>query len=232
MSSRRCSEATPRREPSPGPEGHPFPKGEGLSAVGRNQEPHSPRESPKGWEGEGRGGIAARRTAAALATLLLAVTGDAAAQAKKPASPSVPNQRVTGTGIAVEGDLLTVGGRAVRLMGIDAPDPGQTCRNRYDREFDCFAIATSVLKALLEAGEADCIVADRDRNGQEQGECRVLGVDLGNAMVVRGWAFAYRSLSPAYQQGEAYAMSRRLGLWSGKVEKPWQWRSRKLLERR
>lgn len=169
--------------------------------------------------------------AAAVATLLLA-TSAAAQGARKPATPSVPNQRVTGTGVAVEGDLVTVNGRPVRLMGIDAPDPGQTCRNRHGRDYDCFANATAVLKALIEGADLDCTVADRDRNGQEYGECRARGIDLGRAMVLRGWAFAYRSLSPAYQQAEAYAMSRRLGLWSGVVEKPWQWRSRKLLQAR
>lgn len=171
------------------------------------------------------------RLVAVVAVLLLA-TPAAAQTGRKPASPSVPNQRVTGTGIAVEGDLLTVNGRAVRLMGIDAPDPGQTCLNRIGQSYDCFANATAVLRGLIQGGEVECTVADRDRNGQDQGECRVRGVDLGRAMVLRGWAFAYRSLSPAYQEAEAYAVSRRLGLWSGKVEKPWQWRTRKLLEAR
>lgn len=169
--------------------------------------------------------------AAGLALLLLA--SPAAAQGnRKPASPSVPNQRVAGTGIAVEGDLLTINGRPVRLMGIDAPDPGQTCLNRFGRSYDCFANATAVLRGMIQGAEVECTVADRDRNGQDQGECRVRGVDLGRAMVLRGWAFAYRSLTAAYQPAEAYAMSRRLGLWSGVVEKPWQWRSRKLLDMR
>ncbi|NYZ12339.1 thermonuclease family protein [Azospirillum sp. RWY-5-1] len=169
---------------------------------------------------------------AAVITLLLLATPAAAQTGRSPASPSVPNQRVTGTGIAVEGDLLTVNGRPVRLMGIDAPDPGQTCLTRGGRSYDCFASSTAVLRGLIQGGEVECTVADRDRNGQEMGECRVSGVDLGRAMVLRGWAFAYRSLSPAYQEAEAYAVSRRLGLWAGKVEKPWQWRSRKLLEAR
>ena len=84
---------------------------------------------------------------------------------------------------------------------------------------------------MLKDEEVTCTIAEKDRNGQKMGECRVRGVDLGAAMVSRGWAFAYRSLSPTYVSGEAFAQSRTLGLWAGKVEKPWQWRSRQQRER-
>ncbi len=143
---------------------------------------------------------------------------------------NTPNQTLKGRGVAMEGDLLSVSGTPVRLMGIDAPEVGQKCRNRYGHELDCFRIATAVLASLIKDREVTCIIAERDRNGQQMGECRVLGVDLGSAMVSRGWAFAYRSLSPAYASSEAFAQSRRLGLWAGKVEKPWQWRSRQQRE--
>nr|WP_246501111.1 thermonuclease family protein [Azospirillum rugosum] len=116
-------------------------------------------------------------------------------------------------------------------MGIDAPDQEQKCKNRYGHELDCFRIATAVLASLVKDEEVSCTIAEQDRFGQRMGECRVRGVDLGAAMVSRGWAFSYRSLSPAYTSGEAFAQSRRLGLWSGKVEKPWQWRSRQLREK-
>ncbi|WP_169732854.1 thermonuclease family protein [Azospirillum halopraeferens] len=141
-----------------------------------------------------------------------------------------PNHRLTGAAVALEGDLLSVAGTPVRLMGIDAPDPGQICRNRYGSPFDCHRIATGVLAALVEGNEVDCTIAERDRNGLFIGECRVRGFDLGGAMVARGWAFTYRSLTSTYQKSEAYAQSKRLGLWAGQVEKPWQWRSRKVRE--
>jgi len=165
----------------------------------------------------------------ALAAVLAAGPGWAAEVRGKVSS--VPNTAAKGVGRAVEGDMLTIDGVPVRLMGIDAPDPGQMCRNRAGQEFDCFRLATEVLARLVEGEEVECTVADQDRNGQKAGECRVRGVDLGGAMVARGWAFAYRSLTGAYQRSEAYAQSKRFGLWAGKVEKPWEWRSRQLRER-
>lgn len=155
------------------------------------------------------------------------------AQARKVAPPKMsntPNTEIKGSAAAIEGDFLTVGGTPIRLMGIDAPDPGQKCRNRYGREYDCFAISTAVLRNLIQDREVRCVIADKDRNGMNQGECKVDGVDLGAAMVARGWAFAYRALTPAYTQAEAWAQSRRIGMWAGLVEKPWEWRSRRLRE--
>ncbi|AWK87069.1 thermonuclease family protein [Azospirillum thermophilum] len=143
---------------------------------------------------------------------------------------STPNQIIKGKAAALEGDLLAVDGTPIRLMGIDAPDPDQKCRNRNGHELDCFRIATAVLANLVKDQEVECTVAERDRTGEKKGECRVRGVDLGSAMVSRGWAFAYRSLSPVYASAEAYAQSKKLGLWAGKVEKPAQWRSRQRRE--
>ncbi|WP_372396616.1 thermonuclease family protein [Azospirillum sp. HJ39] len=171
--------------------------------------------------------------------LCLLWTGPAAAQGNPPTNQAAkgrgpiadtPDQTIKGSAMAVEGDLLTVNGTAVRLMGIDAPDPGQKCKNRYGHELDCFKVATAVLANMVKGEEVTCIVTEQDRTGERKGECRVRGVDLGAAMVARGWAFQYASLSPAYQKGEAYAQSKRMGLWAGQVEKPWQWRSRQIRE--
>lgn len=168
-----------------------------------------------------------------LAVLLAAGPASAAPSSSSKDSAkfsAVPNTLLKGAGRAVEGDLLTINGTAVRLMGIDAPDPGQMCKNRWGHELDCFRVATDVLAALVKDQEVECTVADQDRRGQKQGECRVRGIDLGGAMVARGWAFPYRGLTSAYQSSEAYAQSKRLGLWAGRVEKPWEWRSRRLRE--
>ncbi len=157
--------------------------------------------------------------------------GQGAGQAGKGKVAGTPNEMIKGKAVVAEGDLLTINGTAIRLMGIDAPDPGQKCKNRYGHELDCFKVATAVLANLVKDEEVTCTVAEKDRTGEMKGECRVRGADLGAAMVMRGWAFQYASLSAAYQKAEAYAQSKRLGLWAGQVEKPWQWRSRQMREK-
>lgn len=172
------------------------------------------------------------RVGALALALLAAAAGPAAAQNTGGGgrSHNIPNFKIAGQATAIEGDMLMVDGKAVRLMGIDAPDPGQRCKNKYGSEYDCFAISTAVLRNLVENDDVECVVADKDRHGMNQGECKVRGVNLGAAMVARGWAFAYRSLTPAYASAEAYAQTNRFGMWAGKVEKPWAWRSRQLRE--
>ena len=170
--------------------------------------------------------------ALALAALLLAAAGalPALAQQKQPKTPPTPkqNQTVNGPGVAMAGDLVTVGGAAVRLRGIAAPVAGETCETRYGAIYDCYRKSTDVLQALIGGNEVSCEIVSTDRTGQKVGLCRVGNTDLSAAMVARGWAFAYRRLSPAYVNSEAFAESHRLGMWAGRVEMPWQWKSRKL----
>ena len=135
---------------------------------------------------------------------------------------------VTGIGVALSGDTLTVGGTSVRLRGIAAPLAGETCQTRYGVEYDCYRRATEILQALIGDGPVDCKETATDRKGQVIGFCAAHGADLGAAMVARGWAFAYRRLDGRYVRAEAFAESHRIGMWAGKIETPWQWRSRKL----
>lgn len=166
-----------------------------------------------------------------LAALLLAAMAlPAVAQQKQPKPPPPPkqNQTVSGPAVAMTGDQVTVGGASVRLQGIAAPVAGETCQTRYGAIYDCYRKSVDVLQALIGDNEVSCEIVTADRTGQKVGVCRVGNTDLAAAMVARGWAFAYRRLSPAYVNSEAFAESHRLGMWAGRVETPWQWKSRKL----
>src|SRR3954466_2200095 len=137
---------------------------------------------------------------------------------------------MSGTGSAMEGDVVSVKGTMVRLRGIDAPDPGQTCRTLRGVEYDCFGAARDQLQSMLDLGPVTCRAREHDRSQHRIGVCRVLGKDLSAAMLVRGWAFAYSSLSADYDGLEARAQARKAGMWAGRVEAPWLWRTRKLNE--
>ncbi|MEI6557172.1 MAG: thermonuclease family protein [Rhodospirillaceae bacterium] len=172
-------------------------------------------------------------TLALAAALLTAATDPSALAQQRPQpsqTPPVPRQNptVAGPGVAMTGDLLTVGGNSVRLSGIAAPVAGETCQTRYGALYDCYRKSTDVLQALVGDKEVSCEITATDRTGQKIGVCRIGTTDLAAAMVARGWAFAYRRLSPAYVSSEAFAESHRLGMWAGRVETPWQWKTRKL----
>ena len=143
---------------------------------------------------------------------------------------SMAETEVKGSGSAMEGDVVSVKGTMIRLRGVDAPDPGQTCRTLRGVEYDCFSAARAQLQQMLDLGEVTCVAKEQDRNQHHIGVCRVLGKDLSAAMLVRGWAFAYQSLSTAYGGLESRAQARKAGMWAGRVEAPWLWRTRKLNE--
>ena len=51
---------------------------------------------------------------------------------------------------------------------------------------------------------------------------------MGRAVVLRGWAFAYRAFSHRYASAEGRAQAVRAGFWEGRAERPWIWRSRQM----
>jgi endonuclease YncB( thermonuclease family) len=169
------------------------------------------------------GGLAMRLANSALAALSIVAAVITAA-----ATPATPDQTLTGVAIAMSGDLLTVSGTSTRLLGIAAPAAGQTCKTRLGLSYDCYRRATEVLQVLISGGAVHCTVTTTDISGQRVGLCRAGDIDLAAAMVARGWAFAYRRLTPAYVGAESFAESHQLGMWAGRVETPWQWRSRHL----
>jgi|tagenome__1003787_1003787.scaffolds.fasta_scaffold20911752_1 endonuclease YncB( thermonuclease family) len=138
--------------------------------------------------------------------------------------------KMSGTGSAMEGDVVSLNGTMIRLRGIDAPDPGQSCRTMRGVEYDCFGAARAQLQQMLDLGQVTCLAKEQDRSQHRIGVCRVLGKDLSAAMLVRGWAFSYSHLSSDYDGLEARAQSRKAGMWAGRVEAPWLWRTRKLNE--
>lgn len=148
------------------------------------------------------------------------------------ASPALAQGKpIKGAPSAREGDVLLVGGQELRLFGIDAPDRGQRCENVRGQDYDCFELSRKALEVV--AGKEPVTCEEQPGGGRMKvGVCkRPDGQDIAAAMVLTGYALAYRSVSTAYLREEALAVSRRRGLWGGRVEPPWIWRSRQLEER-
>ncbi len=144
-------------------------------------------------------------------------------QAAEPPFPTV-----VGSGTAVEGDVLSLNGQVVKLWGVDAPDLGQTCRDKRGQDYDCATQAKNMLQQLVGQNQIICYIRGKDSHGQQVGTCGINDLDLAALQVRSGWAMAYQDLSPQYVELEALAQSRFRGLWSGTAEAPWQWRSRQL----
>lgn len=132
-------------------------------------------------------------------------------------------ETLSGTAEAIDGDTLKIGGREVRLFGIDAPEFQQTCDHNGE-VWACGEEATRQLQAFVATGAVDCSGIENDQNGRLLAVCWSGRYEINANLVAYGWAMAQREFSDAYVAGEARARAGRLGIWSSSFETPQTWR--------
>jgi len=95
-----------------------------------------------------------------------------------------------GTNCAVDGDTVWIGGRNVRIAGIDAPE---THDYRCESELELGERAARQLQALLNSGAVTMTSIDRDRDvyGRLLRNLSVNGSDVGDALIASGVARPY-----------------------------------------
>jgi endonuclease YncB( thermonuclease family) len=133
---------------------------------------------------------------------------------------------IRGKPVIMEGDAFAIGETRIRLVGIDAPEMPQPCRNAAGAQFPCGRQAPKVLEEIVAGREAACEEIDRDRFGRVHAICRIDGMDIAAEMLRRGWAVAYPDHSPEYEAIQAEAKRERRGLWAGTFDAPWEWRAK------
>lgn len=142
--------------------------------------------------------------------------------------------RVLGVGLAVfvfksaafaqtviDGDTIVVGGKTYDLWGIDAPEPDQQCGSWLaGRE------ATEHLRQLISGKAVVCTPRAIDKFGVTLARCTADKVDLGEAMVRDGYAWAFEDYSTDYVDEERRAFESSLGVHHHNCERPWEYRER------
>ena len=149
---------------------------------------------------------------------VLATSLAIAAPSASPALADIP-----GLAIVTDGDSIKIDGQRIRIHGIDAPEAKQLCR-RQGEPWQCGKSATEALKSRIAARPVSCEELDRDRYKRIVARCLVDGEDLGEWMVLNGWAVAYVRYSYEYTRAEHFAKTDRRGIWVGEFEMPWAWR--------
>lgn len=133
-------------------------------------------------------------------------------------------QTLTGVAQVIDGDTLLVGDAKVRLFGIDAPEKSQTCDRNADR-WRCGEESSRQLASLVGTYQVQCRGRGKDTHGRTVATCSANGVELNRAMVMHGWATAYRSYSQDYVADEARARAAKLGLWTSDFMLPEDYRN-------
>jgi|SRR5262245_1257273 len=127
----------------------------------------------------------------------------------------------------VDGDSLKAGAEQIRLIGIDAPELRQTCRDAQGRGWQCGRAAKTRLAELVSKGNVACTQHGKDRYGRTLAVCSVGDIaDVGEVLVREGYAVNFALSSSGYPAAERDAQSARRGLWQGEFERPQDWRRR------
>lgn len=134
------------------------------------------------------------------------------------------NTVLAGQVSVIDGDTLELHGQRIRLLGIDAPESSQPCRNAGGRTWRCGAEAANRLSDFIASRPVTCRVKNTDRYGRSVAVCTVAGQDIGRWAVTNGWALAYRRYSKDYIGAEEQARISRRGIHAGQFMPPWDYR--------
>lgn len=140
------------------------------------------------------------------------------------APPTVANaQSISGAAEVIDGDSLTVGGLAVRLVGIEAPEGKQTC-DRDGAAWACGEQSANQLRIFVGENRVECRGQGVHPYGRTLAVCWADGFELNTTMVEQGWATAFRKYSQVYVADEVRAKAQRRGIWSSSFSLPEKYR--------
>ena len=140
--------------------------------------------------------------------------------------------KISGFAKVVDGDTIKINSKKIRLYGIDAPEKKQKCKKTYltisfmsfTKDYMCGAVSTQKLIKKINNQKLNCNIIDVDRYKRLIGECFKRNINLNSWMVSNGYAVAYRKYSKKYVSDEINAKNKKLGIWQGKFEMPWDYR--------
>ncbi|MDX2290063.1 MAG: thermonuclease family protein [Hyphomicrobiaceae bacterium] len=160
-----------------------------------------------------------------------ATTTPAADATVSPQSPpsrdpaSSERSTVRGFAVSLTGDSMRIGGTTVRLAGVAAPDPAQSCAVEGRSRWPCGLGALNALRKITGRATISCAIEGRDSRGRLVGACSVGGQDIGAQLIAKGHAFADGGLiSNRYRREETAARDARLGVWRGPAQRPQEFR--------
>ena len=144
-------------------------------------------------------------------------------------------KEISGNAQIIDGDTIKINSKKIRLNGIDAPEFKQMCKKTYltiifftfTKDYPCGKISTEKLKKKINNKVITCKILDIDRYKRYIGECYKRNLNLNSWLVSNGHAVAYRKYSKKYVSDEINAKNKKIGIWQGKFEMPWEYRRKK-----
>lgn len=132
--------------------------------------------------------------------------------------------KISGSATVIHAHIFYIGGRYIRLFGVDAPDTDQVCSNSTGSSYNCGEEAASWVRNWIDQNPIDCYILKVNPNGQDLATCIWGEYDIGAALVGAGWGIANANETSIYKPYEAKAQSESSGLWQGSFYSPEDWR--------
>ncbi len=132
--------------------------------------------------------------------------------------------KISGSASVIHAHIFYIGGRYIRLFGVDAPDTDQVCSNSTGSSYNCGEEAASWVRNWIDQYPIDCYILKVNPNGQDLATCIWGEYDIGAALVGAGWGIANTRETSIYKPYEAKAQSESSGLWQGSFYSPEDWR--------
>jgi endonuclease YncB( thermonuclease family) len=137
-------------------------------------------------------------------------------------------ETLAGRASVIDGDTLEIHGERIRILDIDAPESRQKCTDKRGIDIQvwfCGSEAGKKLANLIGARTITCETTRKDRYKRWLARCSVASEDLSLWLAEHGWVFPFRNCKcEVIRAAVDRARSQQLGIWSGDVQEPWEWR--------
>lgn len=133
---------------------------------------------------------------------------------------------ISGIARVIDADTLEIGGKRIRLGGIDAPEMSEQCRDAHGTAWRCGIWATEKAKALIANERLSCADLGERTHDRVVGRCFLRGRDLAIVLIEAGAArpclrhARAQGQERAYVQAERVAMRAGAGIYAGPLNPP------------
>ena len=134
-------------------------------------------------------------------------------------------ETIAGRASVIDGDTLEIHGERIRILDFDAPESRQACADQDGKAWRRGQQAALALADWIGQHPVTGDTTKRDRYKRWLARCSVGGEDLATWLAGRGWAVPYRDCKcEAVRDASEFARKQRVGIWSGTLILPWEWR--------
>lgn len=115
--------------------------------------------------------------------------------------------------VVADAGTLKAGKTTIRLAGLAAPAPDETCPDKAGKRWPCGRRGRAALARLIRAKAVDCAITAYQEGGVAVARCKVGRVDVNDWVVRHGWARPSQAAAKRYAGALDKAKKDGRGIW-------------------